>query len=704
MTNALVFGDRYEVIEKIGSGGMADVYKAYDQRARREVAVKVIKDAIATDEENMRRFREEAKIIMGLNHPNILPIYDVEFDNNPLYIVMRYLKGGNLLHVINKHTIVPLPEIVDLLQKIAQGIDVVHDNGIIHRDITPNNIMLDIHGNVYITDFGVARIVDSPPQTLEGAILGTVKYMAPEQIVSGDTVDKRADLYSLGIIIFEMATGAAPFEGHIVEIIQAKINQQVPSALEFNPDLPEEFDLFMNRALARSPENRFKTAQEMTAALQALVNIGDYPDNNNETVNLIITDVFNQSQIKELREAVTTSEITKTAPQRQSIPIPTTTSQSPQWILPIILFIVGLILGAGAFSLVQTPDEPTLDILSEVRERGYLNCGVNGQLPSFSMTPNNSTETRIDAEAIGYDADYCRAIAIAVFGTYVDRVNYIDMTAAERLLAVENREVDVLIRNTTWTVGREQAYDIAFGPILYYDSQGFMFHSSLNITEFDDLDGLTICVLRETTSYQNLLNLQLSSNVPFIIKTGTQDDPFINKVDLFGTYALNQCDGVTGDATEIISFTTETGFVADEHDILRDGDFALSKEPLAPVYHSDDAQWASIVNYAIHATIAGAEMGVTSENVTDLANNPDTNSQITILLGRFETDETQQHIGDSLGIDNNFAENIIATLGNYDEIYERNISELVSIERGLNQLYTDGGIMYAIPFTLVDVR
>ena len=259
----------YEVKSELGRGGMATVYRAYDPRFEREVAVKVLpSELLHADPQFRLRFEREAKIIAQLEHTAIVPVYDVgEADNQP-YFVMRYMNGGSLSDLI-KAGGMTLEDAVRILGAIAPALDEAHSKGIVHRDIKPSNILFDKRGNPYISDFGIAKLSQAQAGNVTGsAIIGTPAYMAPEQ-AQGIDVDGRADIYALGIILFEMLTGKQPYEADTPMAVAIKhITDPVPHIRQRNPQLPEALETIIQTAMAKDKKDRFASAAEMTSTLR----------------------------------------------------------------------------------------------------------------------------------------------------------------------------------------------------------------------------------------------------------------------------------------------------------------------------------------------------------------------------------------------------------------------------------------------------
>ena len=264
----------YEITEEIGSGGMATVYRAYQPSMDRHVAIKVIRSSILHDPALKERFQREARLIARLEHPHLLPVYDFDGEHDPPYIVMRYLDGGTLKQVQERGQ-VPRGEFLYLLRQLAGALDYAHRQGVVHRDLKPSNVMIDREGNAFLTDFGIARAAGGDKDlTGTGLLIGTPGYMAPEQARGDGTVDRAADIYSLGVMAFEVLTGAPPYASESsFDVILAHVNSPVPRATERRPDLPKAVDGVLARALAKNPPERFASAGEFVDALTRALRI-----------------------------------------------------------------------------------------------------------------------------------------------------------------------------------------------------------------------------------------------------------------------------------------------------------------------------------------------------------------------------------------------------------------------------------------------
>ena len=256
-----VFDGRYRIVRKLGAGGMADVYLAEDQELGRRVAIKILNDRHAADDQFVERFRREAKNAAGLSHPNIVSIYDRGTAEGTYYIAMEFLDGRSLKEMIIGRGPAPIKTAIDYARQILAAVGFAHRNGIVHRDIKPHNVLVSPEGRLKVTDFGIARSGASQ-MTEVGSIIGTAQYLSPEQ-ARGSPVDQTSDLYSVGVVLYEMLTGQVPFTGDTPLEIAMKHLSAVPTPpSELRPEVPHDLDLIVLRALAKNPDERYQTADE----------------------------------------------------------------------------------------------------------------------------------------------------------------------------------------------------------------------------------------------------------------------------------------------------------------------------------------------------------------------------------------------------------------------------------------------------------
>ena len=271
LTEGMYIADRYEIIGKIGAGGMSDVYKAKDLTLGRFVAIKVLKPEFSEDLNFVTKFRTEAQSAAGLEHPNIVNIYDVGSENGMHYIVMEYVEGITLKTYIEKKGQLTFKEAVSIAIQVGRGIEAAHNKGIIHRDIKPQNIMLLDNGQLRMMDFGIARISRADNQMLAGKAMGSVHYISPEQ-AKGDETDRTSDIYSVGVMMYEMLSGHLPFDADdVVEVAIKQISDEPRSLHELAPEVPYALVEITEKAMAKLPQNRYPSARAMLEALDTYV-------------------------------------------------------------------------------------------------------------------------------------------------------------------------------------------------------------------------------------------------------------------------------------------------------------------------------------------------------------------------------------------------------------------------------------------------
>ncbi|TBW53756.1 amino acid ABC transporter substrate-binding protein [Marinobacter halodurans] len=333
-------------------------------------------------------------------------------------------------------------------------------------------------------------------------------------------------------------------------------------------------------------------------------------------------------------------------------------------------------LAAGTATLLGTlmaGNAMAATTLDAVKQKGHLQCGVTSGLPGFSQPDDKGHWT-------GIDVDTCRAVAAAIFGD-AEKVQFTPLTAKERFTALQSGEIDVLSRNTTWTLTRDASLGLNFTGTNYYDGQGFLIKKDIGVTDAKELNGATVCIQAGTTTELNLADYFRANNMefkPIVFDTSEQT---------VQGFASGRCDVLTSDRSQLAALRSK---LADPSSavILPN---TISKEPLGPVVRQGDDQWFNIVKWVLFAQINAEELGVTSENVDDMKKSDNPNIQR--LLG------TDGDMGAKLGLPADFGYKIIKEVGNYGEMYNRNVGPgtPLDLERGLNALWTEGGIMYAPP-------
>ncbi len=266
LTKGSYLADRYEILDKIGTGGMSDVYKAMDHILGREVAVKVLKQEFAEDVTFVTKFRSEAQSAAGLEHPNIVNIYDVGSENGMYYIVMEYVEGITLKTYIEKKGQLNFKEAISIAIQVGRGIEAAHNKGIIHRDIKPQNIIISTEGKVKVTDFGIARATSS--NTIHADVMGSVHYASPEQARNG-YVDGKSDIYSLGIVMYEMVTGRVPFDGDTtVAVALQHLQEEMVAPSAYAPELPISLEKIILKCTMKSPDRRYAAIEDLLLDLK----------------------------------------------------------------------------------------------------------------------------------------------------------------------------------------------------------------------------------------------------------------------------------------------------------------------------------------------------------------------------------------------------------------------------------------------------
>lgn len=333
----------------------------------------------------------------------------------------------------------------------------------------------------------------------------------------------------------------------------------------------------------------------------------------------------------------------------------------------------GVILAGVLAAALLAVSPATAATLGDVKAKGFLECGVNHGLPGFSI----SNEAGIWS---GMDADFCRGVAAAIFDD-PGKVKFVPLTAKERFTALQSGEVDILSRNTTWTMTRDTALGLSFAGVTYYDGQGFMVRKSLGIASVLELSGTTVCTQAGTTTEMNVNDFFSSKQIPYTLLT------FAKTEQTLSAYESGRCDAFSADASQLYAVRLKMKDT-DKHIVLPE---IISKEPLGPVVRQGDDQWLNIVKWTLFALVNAEELGVTAQNVKDMRTSSD--PDIRRLVG------VDGDLGLKLGLQNSWAVNLISAVGNYGEIFDRNVGKNSSLKiaRGVNRLWNEGGILYAPP-------
>lgn len=373
--------DRYEIIKTIGEGGMANVYLANDTILDRKVAIKVLRGDLSNDEKFIRRFKREALSVSNLSHPNIVEVYDVGEEDGNYYIVMEYIEGKTLKQLLQKRGALTLNEVIDIMTQLTDGLAHAHEAYIIHRDIKPQNIMIEDNGLVKITDFGIAMALNSTQLTQTNSVMGSVHYLPPEQ-ANGKGSTVKSDIYSLGILMYELLTGSVPFKGDTaVEIALKHMKEKIPSIRKQNPTIPQSVENIVLKATAKNPKNRYDNVRDMYKDLQTALQrdnekrlVYEYPENDLEETKVI------PQVTKEIKQVIDKP----TAKEEDSEDNSVLKEKDEKNKLPIILAVVllgTLIVLAGVYLLITSKDvkevkvpnvvgSTTEEAIKKIKEKG----------------------------------------------------------------------------------------------------------------------------------------------------------------------------------------------------------------------------------------------------------------------------------------------------------------------------------------------
>ena len=348
-----LINDRYEIIRSIGEGGMANVYLAQDTILDRKVAVKILRGDLAEDEKFVRRFQREAISASSLNDPNIVEVYDVGEDDGKYFIVMEYVQGLTLKQLIKKRGSLTLPEVVDIMLQLTSAVAHAHESYIIHRDIKPQNVIILEDGRVKIMDFGIAVALNAGEFTQTNSVMGTVYYIPPEQ-ANGGAATIKSDIYSLGILMYELVTGHVPFKGdNPVEVAIKHMNEPIPSICEYDPEMPQSIENIILRASAKNPKNRYESAFDMHEDLETALD----KDRFNEPK---VTYRYPEKNFDDDKEVIKGGRVARNAEKDEN-----KKDKRMNKALIVVGSIVGVLIAAMLFVFILWPkiaDKPDIEI------------------------------------------------------------------------------------------------------------------------------------------------------------------------------------------------------------------------------------------------------------------------------------------------------------------------------------------------------
>jgi serine/threonine protein kinase len=365
---------RYELEKLVGSGGMSNVFRAHDRLLERTVALKILHEQYTRDDDYVERFRREARAVAQLTHPNIVTVIDRGEQDGRQFIVFEFVEGENLKEVI-AHGQVPVREAVGLALQVARALSFAHRRGLVHRDVKPQNVLLNEDGQAKVTDFGIARSLDVQGVTQTGTVLGTSDYIAPEQ-ARGQKVDPKTDMYSLGAVLYELLTGDVPFAGdNFVAVAMRHVNEPAPSVLEHRPDCPVRLDLAVRRAMAKDPADRFESMDDFASELETC--LAEVDGRTDEGATMIVPAARPRRRPR--------------APRRRRVPV-------------VPLLLAGLMAAAvavGAFLLVD--DGGTPDVLpGQSSSKSVRLQGIGAEDPAGDGEHDDEAGNATDRDATTY--------------------------------------------------------------------------------------------------------------------------------------------------------------------------------------------------------------------------------------------------------------------------------------------------------------
>jgi beta-lactam-binding protein with PASTA domain/tRNA A-37 threonylcarbamoyl transferase component Bud32 len=458
-----VLGDRYQVEARIGAGGMAEVYRGFDQVLNRTVAIKVLLPQMARDTSFVERFRREAQAAARLNQPNIVGVYDTGADDGTQYIVMEFIEGRTLAEFMATGRRPTPTQAAEIAQKIAAAIAAAHAQGVIHRDIKPGNVMITRDGVIKVMDFGIARVLgpETAPQT--SAVLGTASYLSPEQ-AQGGPVDARTDIYSLGAVLYELLTARPPFTGDSpVAVAYKQVNEAPAPPSSLNADVPARLDAVVMKALSKNPSNRYQTAEEFSADLDRVIAGQEV-----EATPLMPAAIGDATQVIS-RPAAHTAVLPPTEEPKGS--------GRKVWLGVLIgVLLFALLAGAGYLLVTSLTDEgeqqPLIE-LADYRGRPYLD--VKRELEDAGLRVERTTRETDRSEEVGtvleQDPEAGRSIAeggtvtltVGVAPDTVEVPDVAEMTVSEAQAAL--READLTLGSTL----EEPSADVTAGLVIRSD-------------------------------------------------------------------------------------------------------------------------------------------------------------------------------------------------------------------------------------------
>ncbi|AYB37166.1 Stk1 family PASTA domain-containing Ser/Thr kinase [Brevibacillus laterosporus] len=518
-------GGRYQLEEVIGGGGMAIVYKARDLVLNRIVAVKLLRPQFGTDEDFVERFRREAQAVASLSHHNIVNVYDVGQDDDIHYMVMEYIEGSTLKEIITAQGGMMMSEAVRIAMQVCDALDHAHQNQIIHRDIKPHNIMIGTNGRVKVTDFGIARAVTSQTITQTGSVLGSVHYFSPEQARGGITAEK-SDIYSLGIVLYEMVTGTLPFSGDSPITVALKhLQDPLPEPRKLNPAIPQSLENVIIRALAKDPFQRYKSAREMYEDLETCLSTerrheskltfaSDIDDEETRVISAITPDML----VKNKQDSYQSRTYPTRTPQKVGIPEERYRDEEEEeeenlankkkgiwwkrsllWSGIAVLFVVLAIFGFNlAMKLLTVPETDVPNVIGMTMEQAETTLKNAGLSAAFTEAFNAEEKGKVfeqdPAATRRVKENSTVNVMISKGKQQIPTPNYVGMSQreAEQKAHLDNfKEVKIVT---------EESSDVPAGQVINQDPV-----ADLKIAPVDKILTLTVSVGKKRTKVPNFV-------------------------------------------------------------------------------------------------------------------------------------------------------------------------------------------------------
>lgn len=462
--------DRYQIIKSIGEGGMANVYLAYDVILDRNVAVKVLRGDLASDEKFVRRFQREALSASSLSNPNIVEVYDVGEDNGEYYIVMEYVEGRHLKSLLKKRGKLTVPEVIDITLQITNGLSVAHDSYIIHRDIKPQNILILDNGMIKITDFGIAVAMNSTQLTQTNSVMGSVHYLPPEQ-ASGKGATLQSDIYSIGILMYELLTGKLPFKGdNAVEIALKHLKDDMPCIRDEYPNIPQSVENIILKATAKNPKNRYNDAREMYEDLKTCLDESrenelkitfKYPENDYDDVkkvkNIKVDKNKNlEKNSKEGEDTITKKDNKSDNSQNKLVVILASVFVGLVVVVTTMFVLIPKITSAKQVAIPDVSGKSVNEAIKELQDAGFTVSDEQREEANENVLEGNVSKTNPAAGSIRKEGTEI-ILYISLGDVKVEIEDYTGKNSAEIKGKLEALNINVIIEKKE--INTEQASD-----------------------------------------------------------------------------------------------------------------------------------------------------------------------------------------------------------------------------------------------------